>query len=125
MYRKKRKLRCEEVKVRKHFSSSLTDVTHKKGWARNWLDRAALFPSSKQERPTIKVCPSFENLPVAPNTLPLANSHMPAMNCKRPPAKIAIPTITFGVLTPRVLTLNIDRRNVVAAKENIPLQAKG
>jgi hypothetical protein len=73
----------------------------------------------------IDICSSFENLPVAPNTLPLGNSHMPAMNCKRPPEKIAIPTTTFGVLIPRVLTLNIDSRNVVAAKENMPLQAKG
>jgi len=72
----------------------------------------------------IENCSSL-NLPVAPNTLPLGNSHMPAMNCKRPPAKIAIPTTTFGVWIPRVLTLNIDSKNVVAAKENIPLQAKG
>ena len=72
----------------------------------------------------IEICSSFENLPVAPNTLPLGNSHMPAINCKRPPAKIAIPTTTFGVRIPRVLTLNIDNKNVAAAKENIPLEVK-
>lgn len=62
------------------------------------------------------------NVPVAPNTLPLGNSHIPAMNCKRPPVNIAIPTMTFGVWIPSVLTLYKDSRNVVDAKENKPLE---
>ena len=64
------------------------------------------------------------SLPVAPNTLPLAKSHMPAMNCKRPPANIAITTAMFVVRIPRVPTLKMDNRKRVAAKENIPLKEK-
>jgi len=60
-------------------------------------------------------------LPVAPKTFPLGNSHIPAMNCVNPPAKMAMPMMTLGCSIPRVLTLNMDSMNVVAAKENRPL----
>lgn len=58
---------------------------------------------------------------VAPKTFPLANSHVPARICIRPPPKIAIPTITFGVCIPRVLKLYIDIKNVEEANINMPL----
>lgn len=64
-----------------------------------------------------------EEKAVAPKTLPLGNSHIPAMNCKRPPTKMAIPTTIFGTITPWVLMLIKDSRNVVAAKENKPTGA--
>ena len=47
---------------------------------------------------------------------------MPAMNCKRPPAKRARPTAAFGVWMSRVLTLYSDSRSPVPAKENKPLE---
>lgn len=65
---------------------------------------------------------SFEHRsPVAPNTLPLGNSHIPARSCARPPQKMAIPTTTFGVVMFRVWRLYNDNMKVVDAKENKPL----
>ena len=60
-------------------------------------------------------------LPVAPKTLPLGNSHMPASSWASPPQKTAIPTTTFGVVMPRAWTLYNDNMKVVEAKENSPL----
>jgi hypothetical protein len=59
--------------------------------------------------------------PVAPKTFPRGNSHMPAMNCRRPPVKMAMPTTTLGWLMWRVPRLNRESMKVVDAKENIPL----
>lgn len=59
--------------------------------------------------------------PVAPKTFPRGNSHMPASNWTRPPVKIAMPTTTLGVATPRAWTLMRERMNVVDAKEKRPL----
>lgn len=61
------------------------------------------------------------SLPVAPNVLPLANSHIPAKSCTSPPQKRAMPTTTFGVLTPRAEVLYSERIRVVDANENKPL----
>lgn len=61
------------------------------------------------------------SLPVAPNVLPLANSHIPAKSCTSPPQKRAMPTTTFGVLTPRAEVLYSERISVVDANENKPL----
>lgn len=36
------------------------------------------------------------DVPVAPNVFWVANSHMPATNCARPPTKRAMPITTFG-----------------------------
>ena len=60
-------------------------------------------------------------LPVAPKTLPRGNSHIPARSWTRPPAKMAIPTTTLGVVTPRACTLIRERMKVVDAKEKRPL----
>jgi len=62
----------------------------------------------------------YEEKAVAPKTLPRGNSHMPARSWTRPPAKIAMPTTTLGVATPRACTLNMERMNVVEANENRP-----
>ena len=51
----------------------------------------------------------------------VANSHMPATNCARPPTKRAMPTTTFGWVIPLAWTLYNDRTNVVDAKPNNPL----
>ena len=59
--------------------------------------------------------------PVAPNAFPRGNSHMPAMNCARPPQNMAIPTTAFGSTMLRAPALNSDKINVVDAKEKSPL----
>jgi hypothetical protein len=63
----------------------------------------------------------IDHLPVAPNAFPLGNSHIPAMNCARPPQNTAMPTTAFGAAMLRAPALNRDRINVVDAKENSPL----
>jgi len=59
--------------------------------------------------------------PVAPKVLLQANSHIPARSWTRPPQKIAMPTTTLGVATPRAWTLMRERMKVVDAKEKRPL----
>ena len=62
------------------------------------------------------------HLPVAPNIFPLGNSHMPAINCARPPQNMAMPTTAFGATIWRVPALNKESINVVDAKEKSPLK---
>jgi len=62
----------------------------------------------------------YEEKAVAPKTLPRGNSHIPARSCTRPPVKIAMPTTTLGVATPRAWTLISERIKVVDAKEKRP-----
>jgi hypothetical protein len=84
--------------------------------------------SSKKARESgsgTKVDTEIRYSPVAPNVLPTANSHIPASNWTRPPTKIAMPTTTLGVATPRAWTLMRERMKVVEAKEKRPLENEG
>lgn len=75
--------------------------------------------------------------PVAPNVLPVANSHMPASSWQSPPTPRAIPTTAFGyaksergiqskhgfkrtTVMPRAPALYNDRIKVVEAKPKRP-----
>ena len=58
--------------------------------------------------------------PAAPS-LPGQAGDIPASNWARPPAKMAMPTTTLGVATPRACTLIRERIKVVDANENSPL----
>jgi len=52
---------------------------------------------------------------------PRGNDHMPAMNCARPPVKMAMPRTRLEWWMPRVLRLYRERTKVVVAKEKRPL----
>lgn len=58
---------------------------------------------------------------VAPNVFPLGNSHMPAMNCARPPQNMAIPTTALGAMMCRAPALYSESIKVVDANEKRPL----
>lgn len=57
---------------------------------------------------------------VAPNVFPLGNSHMPAMNCARPPQNMAIPTTALGATMCRAPALYSESIKVVDANEKRP-----
>lgn len=58
--------------------------------------------------------------PVALKVFALANSHIPAQNCARPPMKSTIPTIVSVSWMFQTEALNRDSIKVVDAKANRP-----